>query len=415
MKNFIIFMLVFAMPLSFAAEVPQLVLDLQSRDNEVKRAALKELDKKEYINNNQIIEPLLQVILRDEDFILQDKAATILIQHKSSTAVNGLINILETPAASNGHASAALGLSRAKDARSTKPLLAAINHRSERVRKFAVDGLTESVKNDPIIAEALYERAKKDDDFIVRMYAARAIAQNGNEKMIDRMISTLDDPKALGRGEIAEALGNAKKSAAIPALLELMKSKDKDLQKNAVKGLTNFEDERLVQPMLDLVGKPDADMIARDNSIRHLAQMGDVRANSLFLEILENTKDRETLKQYAIEGLGKTGGVEALHSLIGALGSENKYTRREALKSIQLILAKNPTMQARMQEAIQCLPPLTQSSKPGENEVIYFFDILFFGGLPLLTATNASQTNHIEPVSPELIKALQDLLASKMG
>jgi HEAT repeat protein len=167
--------------------------------------------------------------------------------------------------------------------------------------------------------------------------------------------------------------------------------------------------------MLDLVRKPGADMIARDNAIRHLAKMGDIRANSLFLDILGNAKERETLKQYAIEGLGKTAGIEALHPLIGLLGSENKYTRREALKSIQLILAKNSILQARMQEAMQCLPQLAPTSQPGENEVIYFFDILFFGGLPLLTATNASQSNQIEPVSPELIKSLQDLLVTLTG
>jgi HEAT repeat protein len=391
------------------------MIDLQSKNTDVKRAALKELDKKEYQNNNEIIEPLLQLILRDQDFILQDKAANILIQHKSPTAVNGLVNILQTPAAGNGHDSAAYGLSRSKNPRAVEPLLAAINHRSDRVRKYAVDGLTDSVKKDQRIADAIFKRATGDDDFIVRSYAARAVAQNGNNQMIDRMIATLSDPKVIGRGEIAEALGNAEKTAAIPALIELMKSNNTDLQKNAVKGLINFKDERLVQPMLDLVRKPKADMIAREYSIRHLADMGDVRANSLFLEIVTNAKERETVKQYAIEGLGKTGGIEALHPLIGFLGSENKYTRRDALKSIQLILAKNPTLQARMQETLQCLPQISQRNSAGESEVMYFFNIIFFGGLPLLTATSAAQSNQIDPVSPELIKALQDLLATKMG
>jgi HEAT repeat protein len=415
MKSLFALLFIFAIPLGFAADVKQMMIDLQSKNTDVKRAALKELDKNEYQNNNEIIEPLLQLILRDQDFILQDKAANILIQHKSPTAVNGLVNILQTPAAGNGHDSAAYGLSRSKNPRAVEPLLAAINHRSDRVRKYAVDGLTDSVKKDQRIADAIFKRATGDDDFIVRSYAARAVAQNGNNQMIDRMIATLSDPKVIGRGEIAEALGNAEKTAAIPALIELMKSNNTDLQKNAVKGLINFKDERLVQPMLDLVRKPKADMIAREYSIRHLADMGDVRANSLFLEIVTNAKERETVKQYAIEGLGKTGGIEALHPLIGFLGSENKYTRRDALKSIQLILAKNPTLQARMQETLQCLPQISQRNSAGESEVMYFFNIIFFGGLPLLTATSAAQSNQIDPVSPELIRALQDLLSANVG
>lgn len=415
MKNLFVLLFILAMPMSFAADIKQLMTDLQSQNTDVKRAALKELDNKQYFSNNEVVEPLLQLILRDQDFILRDKAANILIQHKSPTAVNGLVNILQTPAAGNGHDSAAYGLSRSKSPKAVEPLLSAINHRSDRVRKYAVDGLTDSVKKDQRIADAIFNRATNDDDFIVRSYAARAVAQNGNNEMIDRMIATLSDSKVIGRGEIAEALGNAEKTAAIPALIELMKSNNTDLQKNAVKGLINFKDERVIQPMLDLVRKPKADMIAREYSIRHLADLGDVRANSLFLEIVTNAKERETVKQYAIEGLGKTGGIEALHPLIGFLGSENKYTRRDALKSIQLILAKNPTLQARMQETLQCLPQISQRNSAGESEVMYFFDIIFFGGLPLLTAPSAAQSNQIDPVSPELIKALQDLLATNVG
>lgn len=415
MKNLFVLLFILAMPASFAADMKQLLIDLQSKSTDVKRAALKELDNKQYFSNNEVIEPLLQLILRDQDFILQDKAANILIQHKSPTAVNGLVNILQTPDARNGHDSAAYGLSRSKSPKAIEPLLASINHRSDRVRKYAVDGLTDSVKKDQRIADAIFKRATADDDFIVRSYAARAVAQNGNNQMIEKMIATLSDAKVVGRGEIAEALGNANKAAAIPALIELMKSSNTDLQKNAVKGLTNFKDERLVQPMLDLARKPKADMIAREYSIRHLSEMGDARANSLFMDIVTNPKERETVKQYAIEGLGKTGGIEALHPLIGFLGSENKYTRRDALKSIQLILAKNPTLQARMQETLQCLPQISQRNAAGETEVMYFFDIIFFGGLPLLTATSAGQTQQIDPVSPELIKALQDLLSTNVG
>lgn len=415
MKNLFALLLILAMPASFAADVKQLLIDLQSKSTDVKRAALKELDNKQYYANDEVIEPLLQLVLRDQDFILRDKAASILIQHKSATAVNGLINILQNPAASNGHDSAAYGLSRSRSPRAVEPLLASINHRSDRVRKYAVDGLTDSVKKDQRIADAIFKRAMNDDDFIVRSYAARAVAQNGNNQMIDAMIAMLSDAKVIGRGEIAEALGNANKTAAIPALIELMKSSNNDLQKNAIKGLINFKDERLVQPMLDLARKPKADMIARETAIRHLSEMGDARANSLFMDIVTSKTERETVKQYAIEGLGKTGGVEALHPLIGFLGSENKYTRRDALKSIQLILSRNPELQARMQETMQCLPQLTQASKPGEAQVMYFFDIIFFGGLPLLTASSTGQTTQIDPVAPELIKALQDLLVAKMG
>ncbi len=402
-------------PVCCSANMDTLIRDLKSSHESVKRSALDELGKKENLGNPESIKPLLEVVKSDKSFIFQEKAARVLSEHKSPQAVEGLIRIINDPSISSD--SAALGLAEKKSPVVIEPLLKAIQDKSSRTRRHAVQGLTPFIKKDVRISEALFTSATQDNDFITRESAARSLVENADKKMTSRLIDSLDDSFNKGTGEVAKALGEAKKTDAIPALLRVLERNDKATVLNTVKGLKNFNDPRLVEPLMKVAGKSGTDFIAREYAVEHLAELADPRSRQLFIDLLQDPKSSLPLKRSAVSGLAKTGVNQDLIPLIELLGSDDTRIRTEALGSIRSILARSKNSQLQLKELVDCLPLSSQSSvQTGQLEMNYLLDVLFFGGIPVLTSKTLNNSmEKVDKVSPEVIKALQDLVKSQMA
>lgn len=400
---------------SWAGDINSLIRDLKSSHESVKRNALEELGKNKNLGKEDSVKPLLEVLKTDKSFIFQEKAARVLSEHKSPLAVEGLIEILSDSKSNSD--SAAYGLSLVKSPVIIEPLLKAIKNKSSRTRKQAVIGLTPFIKKDKRIVEAFFVAATNDSDSINREYAARNLVEVADKDTSKRLINSLDNSDNKGVGEVAKALGDAKKVDAIPDLIRVLEKNDKRTQLSAVKALENYNDPRLVEPLIRAAQRPGFDFIAREYAVEHLAQMGDPQARELFLKLLKNPKVSLPLKRSSAAGLKETGHAQDLIPLLEFLGSDDNRLRIEALSSIRSILARSNNPQLSLKKLADCLPKSSEvRAQTGQLEVKYLLDVLFFGGIPLLTSGSINDSvEKVERVSPEVIKALQDLVKVQLA
>lgn len=341
MARFILLMLV-GLVSAHAGVSPELLERLRDPDNTLRREALTRISRDPAFGDPAVIPFLLETLVRDKDFTLQEKAAIMLAEHPAPGALLGLVRVLESPETHAGHTAAVLGLSRVKKSMVIEPLLKALRARSERTRKFALEGLAPFIDEDARIAVAFRDIATGDEDLLNNQLAARALIGAQNPSLVAELVASLRDPKNLGIAPIATELGRAQVRLALPALLRLLRSPLKELQLAGMKSLMNFSSEKIRAEVRAYLATPGIDPVARDYAIEYLALAGDVKAHDTFRGLLRGESERSTLKRFAIMGLRSSSESEDLRALSALLSDEDKFLRQEALKSLKVMLDAQP-------------------------------------------------------------------------
>ena len=259
----------------------------------------------------------------------------------------------------------------------TAPLLGALSDDSWRVRRAAVEGISQRAvpetiaallkslvvnhQNPALLNSALQVLAASDvatlssllellkgDDADLRMQAALALGEQQDERAIGGLISALADDDANVRYHAIEALGKLKAREAVPALVEVIESKDFFLGFAALDALTKIGDAGVAARILPLL----QDDLLREPAINLLGQLGDDSAvaplsavlntpaapSDAIADALANLHDRYE-EQY---GEGAFIADLARHE-ISASGAQNlldalEHPDREDLRAIALVL-----------------------------------------------------------------------------
>lgn len=341
MARFILFIFL-SLTSAHAGVSVELLKQLRDPDNTLRREALNRISRDPGFTDPAVIPFLVETLVRDKDFTLQEKAALMLAEHPGPGAAMSLVRVLESPETHAGHSAATLGLSRLKKAMVIEPLLKALRAKSERTRKFALEGLAPFIDEDARIAVAFRDIATGDEDLLNNQLAARALIGSQNPSSVAELVSSLRDPKNLGIAPIATELGRAQVRLALPALLRLLRSPLKELQLAGMKSLMNFSSEKIRAEVRAYLSTPGIDPVGRDYAIEYLALAGDVKAHETFRELLRDSSERTTLKRFAIMGLRSSTEGHDLHALTNLLSDEDKFLRQEALKSLKVMLGEQP-------------------------------------------------------------------------
>ncbi len=246
--------------------------------------------------------------LRDEDWAVREDAATLL-----------------------GH----LG-----DPRGVKPLILALGDSDQAVRHAATEALT--AIGEPAVVElglclqnpnlSVQEAAASvlvkisDDqvldplisalvssDWIVRMYAARALARLRNPKSVETLILLLQDKVKAVRDEAAVTL-KAMGDLAVTSLIHSLQDTEWRVRFRVAEALGVIQSPLAVDPLLNRLAH-DSDRAVRQDAAKALGEIGDARAVTPLLEALEN----DHLRVVAIEALGKIGDQRAVGPLLEIL------------------------------------------------------------------------------------------------
>jgi bilin biosynthesis protein len=191
----------------------------------VRRAAAKTLT---LIADPRAIPDLVYALLNDDDTVVQGSAIGALA-HTGETAVVPLLEILASPdslESHKGHAAWALAFIGSK---AEAQLYRAYNSDSREVRAAVVGAI------------------------------AKVVEENREEKALNPIVSSLNDPAANVRSEAAAVLGNLKHQPAIPKLTELLFHAEAETRKSAALSLMKIGDRNCIlslQTALDRESDP---------------------------------------------------------------------------------------------------------------------------------------------------------------
>ncbi len=244
---------------------------------------------------------------------------------------------------------AAVALGEARDPRGVSPLIEALRDSDRAVKTAATSALTaigtpavvdlSYCLQDPdlsvqeaaasILSEIADERvleplqfALLNQDWVVRMHAARAVGRLGNPGSVETLVLLLQDKVPAVRDEAIAALVSIGESAVAP-LVAALKDQDWRVRLRATEALCVLKSCTAVEPLIGLV-QHDPDTAVRQEAARALGQIGDKSAVDALLEVVEEPR----LQVRVIEALGRIGDRRVL-PLLFRLISELKTSDYE--------------------------------------------------------------------------------------
>jgi HEAT repeat protein len=129
---------------------------------------------------------------------------------------------------------AAMELSGSGEADIIRPLVSALDDRSQDVREKAALGL--ALTSSPEVIPALL-KALSDPDSQVREKAAIGLALRRDPRIVDALIAAMDDPDSQVREKVAIALGTSGDARAAGPLERALKDPDPQVREKAISGL----------------------------------------------------------------------------------------------------------------------------------------------------------------------------------
>jgi HEAT repeat protein len=247
---------------------------------------------------------------------------------------------------------AAMALGAFRDARAVWPLVSLLRDADRAVRQAAVSALTAirepSVPvlglclSDPqpgvqeaassVLALIADERvlsplidALGNQNWIVRMHAAKALGRIKDRRAIEPLIPLLQDKVKAVREEVTITLA-AIGEAALPSLLEALKHPEWLVRLHAVEALGKSRSADAVEPLLWALFN-DHDQAVREDVVRALGELGDGRA----MEFLITVMKEPGLRPLAVEALGKIGDRRAVPVLIAVLEDSDRPVASRAV------------------------------------------------------------------------------------
>jgi len=157
---------------------------------------------------------------------------------------------------------------------------------------------------DPLIGALL------SPDWIVRMYAARALARIRAPEAVETLVLLLQDTVKAVREEAASAIV-ALGEKSIPSLLKALDNPDWRVRLRVVEAMGMVKLPFAIEPLLSLLSH-DPDTAVRQDAARALGEIGDRRAVPGLLTALDQTKIRTPV----IEALGNIGDPQAIPALV---------------------------------------------------------------------------------------------------
>lgn len=135
-------------------------------------------------------------------------------------------------------------------------------------------------------------------------------------------------------------IGRMEKEKNIQGLIQLFKSRNRNVQKNAAFALVRIG-EPAVDSLLQVLN--DVNWVVRANAITTLAEMKEQRAVEPCIRALKDS--HHGVRGAAAITLGELGDIRAVMPLIQSLNDEHPYVRREAvlaLGSLEDVRAQEP-------------------------------------------------------------------------
>jgi len=246
--------------------------------------------------------------LKDEDWAIREEAATILGTLRDPRAVAPLVSVLRD--SDRAVRDAAISALLAIGEPAVPPLGACLSDPALTVQELASSVLA-TIADGRVLAPLVV--ALKSPDWIVRMHAAKALGRIQDPGAVPSLVLLLQDKVKAVREETSTALA-AIGEAAVSSLLAALTHPEWLVRLHAVEALGKTRSPEAVDPLLSVLFN-DRDRAVREDAVRALGQIGDVRA----VEFLVTAMKEPGLRPLAVEALGRIGDRCVVPVLIDVL------------------------------------------------------------------------------------------------
>ncbi len=319
-----------------------------------------------------------------------ESTAVSLDRHNHVTIGASVLEVLRNTA-SPGREDAASALGRMRYAPAVPHLIAVAGSNANRNTRSAATralGNLVSERHEHDLRTPLI-RALTDGDYLVRNAAESSLLdleRAGDTDVVRSVVALIDRPgSSIYIEDVAGFLSRSRYPHALDGLLKLVGHSRWQVRSSAVRGFENFpSDPRVLEPTLTAL--TDSSSSVRDRAIRALE------------EILEDRYDE----------LSRDDKLRALRALATQLGDSGRYTRRKAAELLGTYLRQHLATVAddsELERRIRaCFPSVNASPGGGSSGthsgIMYVFDVIFFGGLPVLTVADALDPSHGSAPAP---------------
>jgi len=246
--------------------------------------------------------------LKDEDWAIREEAATILGRLRDPRAVAPLVLMLRD--GDRAVRDAATGALLAIGEPAVTTLGTCLSDPVLTVQELASSVLA-TIADGRVLAPLV--KALKSPDWIVRMHAAKALGRIKDSGAVSPLVPLLQDKVKAVREETSTALA-AIGEAALSSLLAALTHTDWLVRLHAVEALGKTRSPEAVDPLLSVLFN-DRDRAVREDAVRALGQIGDVRAVAFLVTAMQTPG----MRPLAVEALGRIGDRSAVPVLIAVL------------------------------------------------------------------------------------------------
>ncbi|NOT23620.1 MAG: HEAT repeat domain-containing protein [Nitrospiraceae bacterium] len=246
--------------------------------------------------------------LRDEDWAIREEAAMMLGTLRDPRAVAPLVSMLHD--GDRAVRDAAIGALLAIGESAVMPLGACLSDPVLTVQELASSVLA-TIADVRVLTQLI--AALASSDWIVRMHAAKALGRIQDPQAVGPLVPLLQDKVKAVREEASTALA-AIGEAALSSLLDALTHVEWLVRLHAVEALGKTKSPEAVVPLLSVLFN-DRDRAVREDAVRALGQIGDLRA----VEFLVTVMREPGLRPLAVDALGEIGDRRTVPVLIDVL------------------------------------------------------------------------------------------------
>ena len=184
-------------------------------------------------------------------------------------------------------------------------------------------------------SESAIEKREEKEEKEEKNEETRLLIQGrANESVISALAEALRDPVASVREAAVQALGNAKDSVAVRALMDVLRTDESPaVRRAAAWSLGEIGDDLAIPALADALTR-DRDVEVRKNAASALGSIDSPRATSALIQALENDANA-SVRQHAAEALANIEDPAAVDALIRALDrDDNPGVKREVIGAI---------------------------------------------------------------------------------
>jgi aminopeptidase N len=161
--------------------------------------------------------------------------------------------------------------------------------------------------------DLLLYQLEHDDQVMGRIFAAHALAKDGDAQSVAALRTTLlHDPFWGVQAEAAAALGTIRSSTALEALLDGLQVPHPKARRAVVQALGEFRDERAAKALQTVLSRGDASYFVEGQAAAALGKTKSPHAYETLLAALEKPSYLETIRAQTFAGLAELKDVRAI-------------------------------------------------------------------------------------------------------